>query len=215
MSRLRKNPRVYLKKYRPFDEPEKPARVETAVTERDSEADQAEVSPEPANDEGKPIEPTKVHARGPSNEERDAETAPTATYVKADPASVATPDRDRFYDVGYRGKLHSMVDHVIEIDGPPTGLEEDEDIIRGMQEHFGLGLLAASTRERFEAAANQPYVGSRELPVRLVLEGQEAGRRSSAGNQRFTGPTYRLRGPAVKGTGSPSSQNRASAGRLD
>jgi hypothetical protein len=33
-----------------------------------------------------------------------------------------------------------------------TGLEEDEDIIRGMQEHFGLGRLAASTRERFEAA---------------------------------------------------------------
>lgn len=33
-----------------------------------------------------------------------------------------------------------------------SGLEEDEDIIRGMQEHFGLGRLAASTRERFEAA---------------------------------------------------------------
>jgi hypothetical protein len=33
-----------------------------------------------------------------------------------------------------------------------TGLNEDEEIIRGMQEHFGLGRLAASTRERFEAA---------------------------------------------------------------
>jgi len=33
-----------------------------------------------------------------------------------------------------------------------AGLEEDEDIIRGMQEHFRLGRLAASTRERFEAA---------------------------------------------------------------
>lgn len=32
------------------------------------------------------------------------------------------------------------------------GLEEEEEIIRGMQEHFGLGRLAASTRERFEAA---------------------------------------------------------------
>uniref|UniRef100_A0A973WVA5 DUF3320 domain-containing protein n=1 Tax=Bradyrhizobium quebecense TaxID=2748629 RepID=A0A973WVA5_9BRAD len=31
------------------------------------------------------------------------------------------------------------------------GLEEEEEIIRGMQEHFGLGRLAASTRERFEA----------------------------------------------------------------
>ena len=32
------------------------------------------------------------------------------------------------------------------------GLEEDEDLIRGMQEHFGLGRLAISTRQRFEAA---------------------------------------------------------------
>ncbi|MGY4601743.1 hypothetical protein ACVW16_000155 [Bradyrhizobium sp. USDA 4474] len=60
LSRLRKNPRLYLKKYRPFDEPEK------AGSRRDrchgSEADQAEVSPEPANDEGQPIEPTKVQA---------------------------------------------------------------------------------------------------------------------------------------------------------
>jgi hypothetical protein len=34
------------------------------------------------------------------------------------------------------------------------GLEEEE-IIRGMQEHFGLGRLAASTRERFEAATRE------------------------------------------------------------
>jgi len=32
------------------------------------------------------------------------------------------------------------------------GLDEDEEIIRGMQEHFGLGRLAAPTRARFEAA---------------------------------------------------------------
>ena len=32
------------------------------------------------------------------------------------------------------------------------GLEEAEDLIRGMQEHFGLGRLASSTRQRFEAA---------------------------------------------------------------
>ena len=32
------------------------------------------------------------------------------------------------------------------------GLEDEEEVIRGMQEHFGLGRLAASTRERFEAA---------------------------------------------------------------
>lgn len=35
------------------------------------------------------------------------------------------------------------------------GLEEEEEIIRGMQEHFGLGRLAASTRERFEAATRE------------------------------------------------------------
>jgi hypothetical protein len=32
------------------------------------------------------------------------------------------------------------------------GLEDEEDLIRGMQEHFGLGRLAISTRQRFEAA---------------------------------------------------------------
>jgi hypothetical protein len=32
------------------------------------------------------------------------------------------------------------------------GLEDREEIIRGMQEHFGLGRLATSTRERFRAA---------------------------------------------------------------
>ena len=34
------------------------------------------------------------------------------------------------------------------------GLEEDEDLIRGMQDHFGLGRLATSMRQRFEAAIN-------------------------------------------------------------
>jgi hypothetical protein len=32
------------------------------------------------------------------------------------------------------------------------GLEDDEDLIPDMQEHFGLGRLAISTRQRFEAA---------------------------------------------------------------
>ncbi|MEH2488687.1 DUF3320 domain-containing protein [Bradyrhizobium sp. AZCC 2230] len=216
------------------DEPGEPARVETTTAE--AEAEQPEVSPEPANDDGEPIKPTKVYARGPSNEERETDRAPAATYVKADPASVASPDRERFYDPSYRGTLRSMVDHVVDIEGPiyfdvvvdriarahgfmrsgetvqkiiasslgrdrfpttkeggrqvvwpqnatardsapyrsaggrdhsdiplpelaglaeilrTTGLEEDEDVIRGMQEHFGLGRLAASTRERFEAA---------------------------------------------------------------
>jgi hypothetical protein len=34
------------------------------------------------------------------------------------------------------------------------GLEEDEDLIRGMQDHFGLGRPATSTRQRFEATIN-------------------------------------------------------------
>jgi hypothetical protein len=158
------------------------------------------------------------------------------TYIKADPSTVAVPDRERFYDVAYRGNLRNMIDYVVEIEGPiyfdvlidriarahgfqrsgetvqriiraalgrarfpatregdreiiwpqnaapgarspyrgaggrehgdvplpelagladflrAQGLEEDEDLIRGMQEHFGLGRLAISTRQRFEAA---------------------------------------------------------------
>jgi very-short-patch-repair endonuclease len=192
------------------------------------------IPPEPANDR-EPVEEGKVYARGP--EPIGAGVAVTAvTYAKADPASVATPDRERFYDVGYRIDLRKMIDHVIEIEGPiyfdalidriarahgfqrsgetvqkiiraalgrsrfPTtkdgdreivwpqhvvtgdkipyrgaggrehsdvplpelagladqlrtlGLEDDEDLIRGMQEHFSLGRLAISTRQRFEAA---------------------------------------------------------------
>jgi hypothetical protein len=217
------------------DGPEGAAEAETSGAETQTEAEQTEVPREPANDDGEPVEETKVYARGPANEGRET-TQTAAAYVKADPASVATPDRERFYDVGYRGTLRSMVDHVVEIEGPiyldvlvdriarahgflrsgetvqkiiaaslgrnrfPTtkdgerqivwpqdataresapyrgaggrdhgdiplpelaglagtlrtsGLDEDEDVIRGMQEHFGLGRLAASTRERFEAA---------------------------------------------------------------
>ena len=36
------------------------------------------------------------------------------TYAKADPSTVAVPDRERFYDVTYRGDLRNMIDHVIE-----------------------------------------------------------------------------------------------------
>lgn len=189
--------------------------------------------PEPANDR-EPVDAPRLYARGPTQERETAEWQ--EIYVKADPASVVAPDRVRFYDVGYRGELRRMVDHVIEIEGPiyfdvlvervarahgfqrsgetvqkivaaalgrrrfPSshdgdrevvwpqdvvvgpkttyrgaggrehvdiplpelaglaeilrrrGLEDEEEVIRGMQEHFGLGRLAASTRERFEAA---------------------------------------------------------------
>ena len=68
----------------------------------------------PANDR-EPIEDYKIYARGP--ETIEAETAATL-YSKANPSTVAAPDRDRFYDVDYRTDLRSMVDHVIEIEGP-------------------------------------------------------------------------------------------------
>ena len=192
-------------------------------------------SPESANDP-EPVEEQKVYARGPKPQEGKPSSAVTS-YRKADPSTVAVPDRDRFYDVTYRRDLRSMIDHVVEIEGPiyfdvlidriarvhgfqrsgenvqriigsalgltrfpiskdggrkvvwprdaetspktpyrgagerehgdiplcelaglaelmrsRQGLEDEEEIIRGMQEHFGLGRLASSTRERFEAA---------------------------------------------------------------
>lgn len=209
--------------------------AKTSVAEAEAGAQQTETAPEPANDDGESIEQAKVYARGPTAEVREPDQK-TASYVKADPSSVAPPDRERFYDASYRGTIRSMVDHVVDAEGPiyfdvivdriarahgfmrsgetvqkivasslgrnrfpttkegerqvvwpqdatardsapyrgaggrdhsdiplpelaglaemlrTTGLEEDEDIIRGMQEHFGLGRLAASTRERFEAA---------------------------------------------------------------
>jgi very-short-patch-repair endonuclease len=191
------------------------------------------IPPEPVNDR-EPVEEAKVYARGP--EPTEARVTATVTYAKADPGAVATPDRERFYDVGYRSELRNMIDHVVEIEGPiyfdvlidriarahgfqrsgetvqkiiraalgrsrfpatkdgdreivwprnaatgdkvpyraaggrehgdvplpelaglagllrTQGLEDNEDLIRGMQEHFGLGRLAISTRQRFEAA---------------------------------------------------------------
>jgi very-short-patch-repair endonuclease len=192
--------------------------------------------PEPANDR-ELAEEQKMYARGP---ERPATAGTELTsprpYEKADPSAVAKPDRDRFYDVGYRSELRAMIDHVVAMEGPiffdilidriarahgfqrsgetmqkiirsalgrnrfPTtaegdreiiwpqgvepspktlyrgadgrehgdvplpelasladtlrmqGLEDEEDLIRGIQEHFGLGRLAVSTRQRFRAA---------------------------------------------------------------
>lgn len=191
--------------------------------------------PEPANDRERLEEQEqKIYARGPEPAD-NLSTAPKP-YEKADPSVVATPDRERFYDVGYRGELRAMIDHVVAIEGPiffdilidriarahgfqrsgetvqkvirsalgrnrlPTtieadreiiwprdvepslkipyrgaggrehgdvplpelagladtlrtkGLEDEEDLIRGIQEHFGLGRLAVSTRKRFQAA---------------------------------------------------------------
>ncbi|WP_342740060.1 DUF3320 domain-containing protein [Bradyrhizobium sp. B117] len=216
-------------------ESERSADVELFGAEMQTKERKAERTAELTNEDEEPIEEAKVYARGPAKEARDAAT-PAAAYVRADPARVATPDRERFYDAGYRGTLRSMVDHIIEVEGPlyfdilveriarahgfmrsgetvqkivaaslgrnryPTtkdgerqiiwpqdatardsapyrgaggrdhgdiplpelaglaamlrasGLVEEEDIIRGMQDHFSLGRLASSTRERFEAA---------------------------------------------------------------
>lgn len=219
-----------------IDEPAQSTDVGTSAAEAQAETQQTTATPTPANDDAAAVEEAKVYARGPSIEEQEAAAAAAPAYVRADPASVASPDREHFYDVGYRGTLRSMVDHVIATEGPiyfdvlvdriarahglmrsgetvqkivtsslgrdrfprtnegerqilwprdatatdcapyrgaggrdhgdiplpelaglvgllrSAGLEEDEEIIRGMQEHFGLGRLAASTRERFEAA---------------------------------------------------------------
>jgi Protein of unknown function (DUF4011)/REase_MTES_1575/AAA domain/Protein of unknown function (DUF3320) len=192
------------------------------------------ILPNPANDH-EPVETPRIYARGPAPAAADP-TLTSAIYTKADPSTVAGPDRERFYDVAYRANLRSMIDHVIEIEGPiyfdvlidrisrahgfqrsgetvqriiraslgrgrfpatlegdreiiwpkdaapgtkspyrhaggrehgdvplpelasladflrTQGLEENEDLIRGMQEHFELGRLAISTRQRFEAA---------------------------------------------------------------
>ena len=35
-----------------------------------------------------------------------------------DPASVARPERDRFYDVSYRPQLRKMLDHIVDLEGP-------------------------------------------------------------------------------------------------
>jgi Protein of unknown function (DUF3320) len=73
------------------------------------------IPPEPANDR-EPVEEAKIYARGP--EATEAGVTVAVAYVKADPRAVPTPDRERFYDVGYRSDLRNMIDHVIEIEGP-------------------------------------------------------------------------------------------------
>jgi very-short-patch-repair endonuclease len=207
-----------------------PARPPTAIL-----TEPPVMPPEPANDP-EPIEEPKVYARGP--DPIDANTVAVPSYAKADPSIVVVPDRERFYDVGYRSDLRAMIDHVVAVEGPvyfdilvdriarahgfqrsgetvqkiiraalgrsrfpstmdddreiiwpqntvtsdktlyrgaggrehndiplaelagladilrSRGLEDDEELIRGMQDHFDLGRLATSTRQRFEAAIN-------------------------------------------------------------
>jgi very-short-patch-repair endonuclease len=177
----------------------------------------------------------KVYARRSENS-----TEPTAAYIVADPASISSLDRARFYDLAYRPDLRRMVDHVVEVEGPiyfdllvdrvarahgfqrtkdlirgtvrsalgrdrfmitvdgdreiiwPRGMStsqlpryrgaggrehgniplpelaslaailsaqgiETKELVRGMQEHFALARLAASTRHRFEAAIVQAF----------------------------------------------------------
>ena len=72
-------------------------------------------------------EPTSLEHTSETEPERlyaDAFTNPLTdppapdVYRKADPAEVITPDRTRFYDVEYRPKLSTMIDHVIAVEGP-------------------------------------------------------------------------------------------------
>lgn len=97
---------------------EEPAAVEddTAVAgaEPPTETIEAEkaVTAEPANDAAPLLK--KLYARNAVAEQ----PASTSAYVPADPASVGTPNRARFYEAGYRSELRTMVDHVVEMEGP-------------------------------------------------------------------------------------------------
>jgi len=217
-----------------------------AETVREDEADAPEPEAAPVTgssgveEPDLPLEPAPatiksemVYARGlPATQ---AALNSPLTYEFADLASVATPDRARFYEPDYGIVLRRMVDHVIEKEAPvffdqivervseahgfqraggeirnivrqalgrgryPVTREEEReviwpedwnaearpfwrhsdrrkhsdiplpelaslaarlqmkgldgnDLVRAIQEHFGLGRLAASTRRRFEAA---------------------------------------------------------------
>src|SRR5262249_3185671 len=63
-------------------------------------------------------EPPRLYAHGPVPATNSSPGENALTYVKADPAAVYAPQRDRFYDASYRGDLRKMVDHVVEIEGP-------------------------------------------------------------------------------------------------
>lgn len=185
----------------------------------------------PANDAA-PVDDVKIYAR-----KAEIGADAVSPYIVADPASVAIPERLRFYDLDYRPTLRQMVDHVVVLEAPvyfdvlvdrisrahgfqrakdmirgiikaalankytitaeddreiiwpigadPTELPpyrgsdcrehidvplpelatlanqlrasglDDEEVVRAMQEHFGLARLALSTRTRFEAAARR------------------------------------------------------------
>jgi Protein of unknown function (DUF4011)/REase_MTES_1575/AAA domain/Protein of unknown function (DUF3320) len=87
-----------------------PVRPPTAIL-----AEPPVISPEPANDPEQ-IEETKLYARGPDPVEANATAL--ARYAKADPSVVVVPDRERFYDLGYRVDLRAMIDHVVAVEGP-------------------------------------------------------------------------------------------------
>jgi very-short-patch-repair endonuclease len=126
-------------------EPETPP-VEASV---ETEVESADTNLQPAN------EPTEIsEIRTAANDAapvdvkvyaRKADVGdPASAYVVADPASVATPDRLRFYDLDYRPTLRQMVDHVVEQEAPiyfdvlvdrisrAHGFQRAKDMIRGI-----------------------------------------------------------------------------------
>jgi very-short-patch-repair endonuclease len=212
--------------------------------------------PAAANDSAQQQEKARQYARGPEHKDEEEvreiitgrlndsalelgryqEAVANRQDAGVDFAALFRPDRDRFYDVGYREHLRRMVEHLVQTEGPiyfdvlvdrvarahgfqrsgetvqkiiasalgrhrypsskdldreviwpkeaviervqyrgamgrdhadipllelaaladilrAKGLEDSEEIVRGMQEHFGLARLAMSTRQRFELAA--------------------------------------------------------------
>ena len=143
---------------------EEPAAIEDGVSGDDAEPPTGmlepgeELPPEPANDAPPVLK--KLYARNAATERPET----TLAYVPVELASVGAPDRTRFYEVGYRSELRTMVDHVVEVEGPiffdlvvdriarAHGFQRAKDGIRGV-------VKAALGRGRFPTTEE----GDREI----------------------------------------------------
>ena len=96
---------------------------------------------------------------------------PPIEYRVANPATVAPPDRDRFYDDGYRGTLAKMIAHVLEVEGP---IMEDQLVDRVARAH---GVMRSGGQiRRCVLAALPPEATCSEEPDgrRVVWAGRPA-----------------------------------------
>ena len=61
---------------------------------------------------------TRATPRGSDLRADHSQTSEDAHYRRADPATIARPDRDRFAEEGYAETLRAMIAHVIEVEAP-------------------------------------------------------------------------------------------------